>query len=271
MKFTVLGSTGFIGSHLVSYFRQKGYDVLTPLRNDSNLLTQSLGHVFYCIGLTANFRSQPFDTVEAHVCLLKRLLEQGHFESLVYLSSTRIYDGVKTTNEETSLQVSPNNPGHIYNISKLMGESMCLASGCKTKVARLSNVFGYSMPEQTFLVKVLKEAVNTNKVHFLTTASSTKDYVSIFDVVHWLLQVALYGEHTIYNIASGNNISNSEIALLLERKGVSVSFALDAPEWSFPIIDTKRLQQEFGRPQKNLHEEFDYLFDYFSNPLRNYK
>ena len=32
------------------------------------------------MGLTADFRSKPLETVEAHVCLLKRLLERGLVE-----------------------------------------------------------------------------------------------------------------------------------------------------------------------------------------------
>lgn len=271
MIFTVLGAGGFIGSQLVEALGgEYGADVYAPLRRDkgdilNGVLERELGHVFYCIGLTANFRTRPFDTVDTHVCLLKRLLEHGRFDSLTYLSSTRVYEGVPTTHEETALQVSPGNPGHLYNLSKLMGESLCLASGTNAKVVRLSNVFGHAMPKQNFIGQVLQEAKDSGCVQFLTASESVKDYVSVADVIRWLPLIALSGTHTIYNVASGKNTTNADIASLLERKGVAVSFAADAPIWSFPVIDTHRLVQEFGGAQRSLSTEFEYLYSSFNH------
>ncbi|MBI5450845.1 MAG: NAD(P)-dependent oxidoreductase [Gammaproteobacteria bacterium] len=270
MMFTVLGAAGFIGSQLTEALKNTGVgNVYAPLRQEGinlfdEVLERELGHVFYCIGLTANFRNRPFDTVDAHVCLLRRLLERGRFESLTYLSSTRIYEGAATTHESAVLHVSPENTGHIYNISKLMGESLCLSSGLKTRVARLSNVIGCVMPQQNFLSQVFKTASNTGQLDFLTAPSSAKDYVSITDVVRWLPQIALQGVHSIYNVASGKNTSNADIAAMLERKGVVVRFAAEAPLWSFPVIDTSRLAQEFGGAKSSLICEFDNLFSCYS-------
>ncbi|MCX7113805.1 MAG: NAD(P)-dependent oxidoreductase [Proteobacteria bacterium] len=271
-KFTVLGSDGFIGSHLIASLNaENGAAVYSPLRQNlsdipDEMFKRNLGHVFYCIGLTANFRTRPFDTVDAHVFLLRHLLELGRFESLTYLSSTRVYEGATTTHESAILQVSPSNPEHLYNLSKLMGESLCLASGRPAKVVRLSNVCGRAMQQQNFIGQVLKEAANTGRVQFLTAPQSAKDYVLVTDVIRWLPQIALHGSHPIYNVASGNNTKNSEIALLLEQKGIAVSFAENAPEWLFPVIDTNRLTQEFGGAQSSLTKGFDYLFSFFTQP-----
>ncbi len=270
MIFTVLGAGGFIGSQLVETFKaQEGNTIYAPLRQAvttdlDKILARDLGHVFYCIGLTANFRDHPFDTVEAHVCLLKRILEQGQFESLTYLSSTRVYEGSDTTHESTVLQVSPNNPGHLYNLSKLMGESLCLASGRKTRIVRLSNVFGRTMRPKNFIHQILQEAASSGKTHFLTAPQSAKDYVSVSDVIRWLPQIALHGKHTIYNVANGQNTSNAGIALLLKQNGITVSYAKDAPEWSFPVIDTNRLTQEFDHAQSSLTSELNDLYRCFS-------
>lgn len=261
MKFTVLGASGFVGGHLAKVLEGEVY---APNRDDRDWLQHDLGHVFYCIGLTANFRERPFDTVEAHVCLLRRVLEQAQFESLTYLSSTRVYEGAASTDEAGALQVSPANPGHLYNLSKLMGESLCLASERKTRIARLSNVFGCGM-QQSFLAQVLEQAVNTGRVRFLTAAASAKDYVSVNDVVRWLPRIALDGAHAIYNLASGKNLSNADLGSLLQEKGVEASYAADAPEWSFPAIAARRLTQEFGAAQHSLPDEFDALFDSFKD------
>lgn len=260
-RFTVLGASGFVGSHLAKALEGEVY---APSREEHGWLQRDLGHVFYCIGLTANFRERPFDTVEAHVCLLRRVLEQAQFESLTYLSSTRVYEGAAATSEESALQVSPANPGHLYNLSKLMGESLCLASGRNTRIARLSNVFGCGM-RHSFLAQVLEQAANSGRIQFLTAAASAKDYVSVNDVVRWLPRIALVGTQSIYNLAQGENLSNADLSLLLQGKDVEISYAADAPEWSFPAIDTRRLAQEFGAAQHRLADEFDALFDSFKD------
>ncbi len=270
MRFTVFGASGFVGGQLVNSLNANDENtVYAPLRHDittdlNKILSHDLGHVFYCIGLTANFRDHPFEAVEAHVCLLKRILEQGHFTSLTYLSSTRVYEGNDTTHESTMLQVSPNNLGHIYNLSKLMGESLCLNSERKTKITRLSNIFGPTMQPKNFIRQVFQDAVTNRKVHFLTAPQSTKDYVSINDVIHWLPQIALQGKHTVYNVASGKNTSNADIAILLKQNGITVSYATDAPEWSFPAVNTSGLNQEFGYASNSLSSEFDALYRHFN-------
>jgi hypothetical protein len=101
------------------------------VRRDDPMPEGPLGHVIYCIGLTADFRSRTFDTVEAHVCTLLDVLRRGEFESIVYLSSTRLYAGSDSTSEETSIRISPFD---VYNTSKLAGESLVL----KLRPARAS-------------------------------------------------------------------------------------------------------------------------------------
>ncbi len=61
------------------------------VRGDATWRGADLGHAFYCIGLTADFRSRPFETIEAHCGLLKEVLSGSRFSSFVYLSSTRVY------------------------------------------------------------------------------------------------------------------------------------------------------------------------------------
>src|SRR5262249_21758891 len=66
-KYTVLGASGFIGGHLAAHFRKAGVRHLAPPKWTDDVLHRPLGHVLYCIGLTADWRSRPHDTVRAHV------------------------------------------------------------------------------------------------------------------------------------------------------------------------------------------------------------
>jgi len=243
MKFTVLGASGFIGSHLAGYLRQAGHECLTPARGDSSVADMDLGHVIYCIGLTADFRRRPFDTVQAHVCFLAEVLEKYRFESLLYLSSTRVYAGAASGDEEAQLIA-----GDLYNLSKLTGEAMCFASGRgNVRVARLSNVFGADFSSDNFLPSLIRAAVADGRITLGTDLDSAKDYVSIDDVVSILPKIALAGNRRVYNVANGRNTSNSEVVeKIRELTGCVLEVTGDARPVLFPPIQVARLRQEFG-------------------------
>jgi nucleoside-diphosphate-sugar epimerase len=267
MKVTVLGSTGFIGSHLVEFLNSEGFSVYTPNRNSCNwideLLSNDLGHIIYCIGFTSNFRSSPFAAVEAHVCLLKKILEHSKMDSLTYLSSTRVYENSTATDEDAILQIMPANPENLYNVSKLMGESLCFSSSQKTKVVRLSNVYGDDANSNNFLTAILKEAAKENRVNFLTSFDSSKDYISIRDVVKFLSKIAIEGRDQIYNLAKGCNTTNEEIASFLRREGVETNYVESPTQWIFPQINVDKLNKEFGYVSESLIKNLPELLNYY--------
>lgn len=243
MKFTVLGASGFIGSHLRTHLVETGHECLAPVRGDASVFEQELGHVIYCIGLTADFRQRPFDTVHAHICFLAKVLETANFESLLYLSSTRVYAGAASGDEEAQLTA-----GDLYNLSKLTGESLCFASGRNhVRVARLSNVYGDDFSSENFLPSIIRTVVMEQRVMLGTALDSTKDYVSIDDVVSILPKIAVAGKQRTYNVASGRNTSNRELVTRLgEITRISVNEPIDAATTAFPLIAIGRLEHEFA-------------------------
>lgn len=259
--FTVLGSSGFIGSHLVARLRAAGEEVLTPnCRNDA-YLARELGHVVYCVGVTSDFRTRPLDTVDAHVTRLMPLLRRGRFESLLYLSSTRVYHGMTASFEDQSLTVRPCISDDLYNVSKLMGETACLGSGRPdVRVARLSNVYGPGMSDVAFLASVISEAVECRRVVLRTTLDSSKDYIALEDAVGLLAQIARQGRHRIYNVAAGRSISNAVLAHLLVRTlDCTVSIAPNAARVQFPAIEIDRVADEFGMVPARLEDKLPEL------------
>lgn len=263
---TVLGSGGFIGAHLARHIEAQGIRCQAPLRGDATWLQQPLGDVIYAIGLTADFRSRPLETVEAHVCVLRQLIAEGNFRSLTYLSSTRVYSGSERTDEAARLQVDPNDASDLYNLSKLMGESLCLHGGHGLmKVARLANIVGLRPDPDIFIDQLLEEGMRTGTVHLRTALQSKKDYLYIDDAVDLLVRMALSDATGIFNVASGEGVRNAQVLAALEREmGFTTSVAEGAPVWEFRAIDMAKTTQTFGfEPQK-----FD---NYFPQFLRNYR
>jgi nucleoside-diphosphate-sugar epimerase len=246
-KFTIFGAAGFIGSHLSASLERAGHDVASIGRNDFPTAGRSLGHVIYCIGLTADFRERPVATVDAHVCVLADVLASYRFESFLYLSSARVYAGTNDTREDAALLVRPELPDHIYNLSKLTGEALCLAQAePSVRVARISNVVGRADPAVNFLPSLLAEARREGKVVVRTSKQSSKDYIDIRDVCAVLERIALGGKSRLYNVASGVNTSNETIAAAIARGcAAHVEFAGGAPTNQFPPIDISRIRNEF--------------------------
>jgi len=258
--FTVLGASGFIGSHLVAQLHRERQGCFPIGRGDS--LPDDPGHIIDCTGLTADFRTRPFETVEAHVCRLLDILRRSTFESFLYLSSTRVYgvgDGIAS--EEDKVQVEPLKFDDIYNISKVMGEAVCFSlDKSNVRVVRLSNVYGYDSKSENFMFTLIRDALCDSKIVLHVAPDSSKDHISVEDVVGILPRIAVSGEHRIYNAAHGVNTTVVEIAdRLKELTGCSVETTTEARTVCFPVIDTSRLKQEFGFESSRLLDDLTSL------------
>lgn len=248
MNFTVLGATGVIGRRLVAQLRAAGHAVYAPPRQTQEWRARPLGHVIYAIGLTADFRARPFETVEAHVSLLSEVLQHADFSSLLYLSSTRVYARAASGREEAALAVQPHDPSDLYNLSKLLGESLCLSCArTGVRVARLSNVVGGDDADSAnFLPTLLREA-RAGRIVLHTSLASAKDYIHIDDVAELLPRITLEGRARLYNVASGTQTSHAQwIEQLVARTGCRVEVSPDAATTTFAPIDISRIRDEFG-------------------------
>lgn len=247
-RYTVFGGRGFVGSHLVNRLGMRGDDVFVPSRDWEPTAEKSggsLGTVFYAIGVTADFRRNPLRAVEAHVSKLARLLEHGSFDRFVYLSSARVYrDG--PTDEATPISSDPSELEHLYNLSKLLGESTVLNATPNGAVVRLSNVFGPDWASENLITAILRDAVLERHVTLRSDPESEKDFVGVEDVTRALIDVADRGTQRIYNVASGNNTRFATILdAITQELGATWDVATHAPLSVATPITIDRLRDEF--------------------------
>jgi UDP-glucose 4-epimerase len=253
---TVIGAAGFIGSRLVAHLRREGWECSAPARHDQDFFDQPLGNVFYCAGLTADFAQRPFDAVRAHVGLLNELLARARFDTLVYLSSARLYDrcgspGATAIDEAAPLALDPAEPRHVYDLSKALGESLCLhASGGRARVARLSCVYGDANDTDGFLAALLRQVREPrldNIVPVDSTLHAERDYVHVNDVLSALVNIATSGTRAVYNVAGGCNVSNARLfARIGELAGCELrALRSSAPPCPAPL-SIERMRAEFG-------------------------
>jgi nucleoside-diphosphate-sugar epimerase len=257
---TVVGARGFIGSHLVRELEVQGREVQSLGRGE--VARGPLGTVVYCAGVTADFRVHPYRAVGAHVVDLIPLLESGEFERLVYLSSTRVYGlAPAETSEDAALTVRPITPDHLYNASKIMGESLIATSRRTAHVLRLSNVFGVDTAAGSFLSQIASAALNEGRITLRSALTSEKDYVGINDVVRAILAVVDgRAPEPVYNVAAGANTSHREIVeALAALTGARVEVAADAPAVVFPPIRVERLRNHVEWAPNSLLEHLPEL------------
>ncbi|MFK7902996.1 MAG: NAD-dependent epimerase/dehydratase family protein [Nitratireductor sp.] len=254
VKFSVFGANGRIGSAFSEHVSaDPKYRISAMPRHIENSSLNDLGHVIFAAGLTADFRTRPYDTMRAHVSLLSDVLEYGSFESLTYLSSTRLYQNAETTAPSSNIAVNSANPSDLYTLSKLSGEALCFQAGKNVRIARLSNVVGPKESYQdTFIGQITKEALN-GEILLKSALNSEKDYIWLYDVVDLLKQMPFLGREKIYNLASGTNITHQEWTDALQIKtNCKIAVEENAVKTDFKEIDITTTKTDFDFQSKTL-------------------
>jgi nucleoside-diphosphate-sugar epimerase len=247
LKFTILGSSGFIGSALSSHLKSQQIECVDLDLRTEEIRDKSLGHVIYAIG-EPNFKEKPIQSIDAHVLKLEKFLEKANFESFLYLSSTRIYYGSTSTDEDSSLLVNPLKFDNLYNISKIMGEAICnLSHKQNVRIVRLSNVTGKNFDTNIFLSSIIYDAITNKEIILKTKLDSKRDYILLEDVVKILPKISMFGKSKIYNVAYGKNLKNSEIVeKIKEITGCTYKVEKNAKDYSYQPISIQKIQNEFN-------------------------
>lgn len=259
---TVIGASGYIGQALVRHLQTAGHDIWAPSRDTQWPVTRPLGTVYYCAGMTADFLARPAQTLAAHVVLVEQVLSHCSWENLVYLSSTRLYDALTASDcaqEDLHLAINPGNPRHFYDLTKLLGENLCLTLGQgRARVARLGCVYDFSPSATGFLPSVLAQVKAHQGSAELTLDSSphfSRDYVHLEDTVRGLIEIATRGTHGVYNLASGQNLRNDELAAwIAKHTGVAIHFNQSAVVQPPATVSMDRFLNEFGWRPANFAE-----------------
>lgn len=259
-KYTVIGGNGFIGSHIVSLLREQGHDVTVPDRSTCEALDGHLGKVIYCAGNGDCVKSY-FSVLEANTVLLARLLQSAEFEKLVYISSTRVYMNNDSAEEDNDLVITADDNRKLFNLTKLVSEELCLKSERNVTVVRPSNVYGLALNSTLFLPSIIRHAINHGEINMYVSPEYAKDYVSVNDVAKacvWLAENT-NTNNEIFNVASGFNVTASEIADVIHREtGCNVKWHDgNFPREEFPVTSIKKLSDHY--PEFKPHHVLDDL------------
>jgi nucleoside-diphosphate-sugar epimerase len=261
-KIVVLGSSGFIGAHLVSWFRSQNYHVVGIDIIDSVDLTLGLmkPDIFYRLVLpdqrfkkilkevkpdavinasgpasVANSLIEPAMDFNGSVNLcffvletLRKVLPKCRF---ILLSSAAVYGN------PASLPIKENaysNPISPYGYHKMMCEALLKEYfeiyGIGTTAVRIFSAYGPGLKKQ-ILWDMYHKAIKNKQVDLFGTGDETRDFISVRDVAYSLQLILEQGDFNadLYNVANGYEVSIKELGSLflstLEMENVKITFS----------------------------------------------
>jgi nucleoside-diphosphate-sugar epimerase len=269
MKYTVVGGKGFIGSKIVEKLIHKNEDFWIPEKNCIDLFNQELGIIIYCAG-HGDCNEGFLKVLESNTILLAELLEKADFERLVYISSTRVYMGGGSSNEESNVILQSNDKRRLFNLSKLLSEELLLKSHKNVTIVRPSNTYGVALNSPLFLPSIVRDALDNGIVNMFVPPTYSKDYVSVDDVAEITLKIATDTKtiNNIINIASGENVQAIEIAKVLEAEtGCEIVWHDSDVEEVFPITDIDKIESMYQFVPKKVLGDLVSMINQYKNLL----
>jgi len=240
MKIFIVGSKGFIGSHLTSTMRASGYTVIeSPVKGDANVpnvwMEQQVSKIsnflkFHqpdicvnCSGaahVLGSFDEPLLDfsrnTVDVYQILDAIRIHSPHTR-FVHLSSAAVYGSPKVL---PISETSATNPVSPYGFHKLASENFCreftMLYGIKTTSLRIFSAYGPGLRKQ-ILWDFYQKWKQSQVIDMFGTGEETRDFVFIDDLcsaIETVIRDAPFNGEAI-NIASGVPISIRDIVTIL--------------------------------------------------------
>jgi UDP-glucose 4-epimerase len=278
MKILIIGSKGFIGSHVLRHFNDAGYetsgcDVIVEY-NDPNYFqvdatnasyeeifsTYSFDVVINCSGAASvpdSFVHPMRDfylNVQIVYTILDSLRKHNPGCRFVHLSSAAVYGNPAKLPVAESAPLNPLSP---YGLHKHYGEKICdefhRHFNVPTCSVRIFSAYGPGLRKQIFWDWFQKMS-RTGKINLIGTGEESRDFIFVHDITRALECIVKRGafEAEIINVANGQEIFiRSAIELFKKASGLNFVYDFnnevrkgDPINWAADITNLKSLGYE---------------------------
>jgi UDP-glucose 4-epimerase len=246
MNILVLGSQGFIGTHLCSNFMQLNYNVVgvdvmeTPANINYTYIKVSRLSTHWdtifskykfdiCInaagsGNVAYSVENPLIDFEANALDVIKILDAIRLYNpickYIHISSAAVYGNPSKLPIAENDLLQPISP---YGFHKQISETICkeYASLYKIPIAILRpfSIFGNGLRKQ-LIWDLCNKMKATKNVELFGTGNESRDFIHIVDFVQAVNCIISNSDFNcaIYNLASGNETSIKEVAIIFEKQ-----------------------------------------------------
>lgn len=292
-KCIIVGSKGFVGTHLTEYILKQGWEVRGyNLRDGQNILDYEfvrnaldIDRPDYIFHLAAQAYvpesfSNPKRTFEVNTIGSLNVLEavrQLGLKTKVLLAGTSEEYGDSQYGEGETTELTLPNPLSPYAISKLamdhLGRLYTTSYGLHVVVTRAFNHTGPGRgemyAESSFAKQIAEVELGRRDIVEHGNLSSIRNYMDVRDTVRaYTLAIDLPPD--VYNICSDQNVEMAEIMDLLTNHATvdiktEVSSALFRPaDFSFKTPNCEKFQKLTGwKPEISLETTMKDLLDYW--------
>lgn len=237
-KVLITGSNGFIGGHVVNYFKQSGWYVIGLGRRNEpsskvdayfkcDLATDKVFGIFdYCkvdrvdavVHLAADMRHEPYtvDVVTNNCGGTQRLIElceKTKIPVFIQLSSLPV---IGRPTQHPISEEHPLKPPTVYHVTKVTQEMLAeyarYTFGLRTMSFRISAPVGIGMNPKTIFPVFVNNALNNDDITLLGKGTRRQTYIHVKDIAQAILKGIESEAYGVFNLASENCLSNYELA-----------------------------------------------------------
>jgi UDP-glucose 4-epimerase len=273
MRIFVTGGAGFIGTHLCkkltslhtvtvydnfSNSNKENFPVMENVKlivgdilDNSKLLDSMKNHdvVIHLAAKTDVVDSihNPDNTFQTNVQGTQNVLDSckfNHISKIIVSSTAAVYQNSDNPIDETS----PIKPLSPYGQSKLDMEKITIQSKINYTILRLFNVYGNGQTAGV-IANFEKNISGNDPLTIFGDGTAVRDFIYIDDVINGII-LSMKSTSGIYNIASGNGTSISDLAKLLIQSSGKNSEIIYKPartgEIIYSVANIDKSKKELG-------------------------
>jgi dTDP-glucose 4,6-dehydratase len=197
---------------------------------------------------------------------------QNNVEMFIQVSTDEVYGSIESGSWDESFPLQPNSP---YSASKAAAELISTAHrnthGQDIRITRCCNNYGPFQNQEKFIPTCINRLKSNQKIPIYGSGSQMREWIHVEDHSIGIGLVIANGKSgEIYNIGSGEEVTNLELALTIAshlNKGKEViDFVEDRKGHDFRYsLDFRKIKEIGFAPTKNLQNEIPKLVSWYEH------